>query len=163
MNHQSDPDWHHWRADETVTVAEHFWKEYEAHDLASGSGQIVTNVLKGFAPFGRARFASPKVMWAKVSGLDVLEVRSSLSKYIPVIAVTGEEIHLGEEMYRSSVIRHAKDAQRLMNYSRSALSLNWWPCSPKRRTSSRQSRLPVWKRSGTRRIRKPPISAIQRR
>ena len=122
VNHQSDPDWHHWRADETVTIAEHFWKEYEESTIwLLESGQIVTNVPEGIRTVRSRKVRKPKVMWAKVSGLDVLEGPQEFpSKYIPVIAVTGEEIHLGEEMYRSSVIRHAKDAQRLMNYSRSA-------------------------------------------
>jgi len=39
---------------------------------------------------------------------------------LPVIAVTGEEIQIGKKTVMTSVIRHAKDAQTLYNYSRSA-------------------------------------------
>ena len=45
----------------------------------------------------------PQVMWAKVTGADVLEGPTEfLCSYIPIVAVTGEEWHLGEESYRSS-------------------------------------------------------------
>jgi hypothetical protein len=60
-------------------------------------------------------------MWAKISGTDVLEGPQEVPcKYIPVFAVTGEEWHVGEEVYRSSVIRFAKDPQQLYNFMRSA-------------------------------------------
>jgi hypothetical protein len=122
VSHQSDPDWVHWRSDDMVTVAEHFWKEYDEMTIwLLDGGQVVENVPPGIKSVRSRKVRKPKVMWAKVSGTDVLEGPMEFpSKYIPVVAVTGEEWHVGEEMYRSSVIRHAKDPQRLMNYSRSA-------------------------------------------
>lgn len=62
-----------------------------------------------------------KVVWYKLSGQDILEGPVDIPcRYIPVIGVMGEELHIGERVVRSSVIRYAKDAQRLYNYWRSA-------------------------------------------
>jgi len=80
-----------WFSDENVTVAE-YWEK------------------KG----GR-------VFWSKVSGVEVLEGPIEFpGDYIPIVAVVGEEMHLGDRVIRTSVIRHAKDSQRLYNYSRTA-------------------------------------------
>lgn len=118
----SDPSWLHWRTSDSVTIAEHFWKEYEESTIwLLDSGQVVENAPAGFKTVRNRKVRKPKVMWAKVSGDAVLEGPTEFPcRHLPVIAVTGEEIHVGEAMYRSSVIRHAKDPQRLMNYSRSA-------------------------------------------
>ena len=63
----------------------------------------------------------PQVKWAKITGAEVLEGPLDIpARWIPVFTVTGEEWHLGEETYRSSVIRFARDAQQLYNYGRSA-------------------------------------------
>lgn len=122
VEHQSDPGWSHWVTGETVTVAEYFWKEYDESTIWElPGGQIVENVPDGLKATRSRKVRTPRVMWAKVSGSDVLDGPTEFpSKYIPVIAVTGEEIHIGEDRYISSVIRHSKDAMRLVNYDRSA-------------------------------------------
>ena len=122
VEHQSEPGWLHWSSGETVTVAEYFWKEYDESTIWElPSGQIVENVPEGLKASRSRKVRKPRVMWAKVSGTDVLEGPTEFpSKFIPVIAVTGEEIHIGEDRYISSVIRHSKDAMRLVNYDRSA-------------------------------------------
>lgn len=80
-----------WITGKTIKVAEYFWKE------------------------------DGEVYWCKLSGGKVLEKKRPLpTKYIPVLAVIGEEIHVGERVVRSSVIRYAKDSQRLYNYWRTA-------------------------------------------
>lgn len=61
------------------------------------------------------------IYFAKVSGAEMLEEpRLWPGKHIPVIAVVGEEIHIGRRVVRNSVIRHAKDSQRMYNFMRSA-------------------------------------------
>jgi hypothetical protein len=62
----------------------------------------------------------PRVKWAKITGGSVLEGPTDLPcSYIPVFVVTGEEWNIGEDLYRSSVIRFAKTPQQLYNYMRS--------------------------------------------
>ena len=112
----------HWGNAESVVVAEYFWIEMVEHEIAQlPSGQIVRGPLPKGIAFNRKRTVrEPQVKWAKISANDVLEGPIDFPcRYIPIVAVTGEEWHLGEETYRSSVIRFAKDAQRMYNFARS--------------------------------------------
>lgn len=118
LNHASD-----WRDGSKVIVAEKFWIEHKPatlYMLADGTTTsekplVPVNVLQKRETF------VPVVKWAKISGKDVLEGPTEFaSKLLPVVAVMGEEIHIGDRCYRSSVIRHAKEPQRLYNYLSSA-------------------------------------------
>lgn len=112
-----------WSTPDTVTVAEYFWVEHIEHEIALlPSGQVVRGPLpKGFPATPRRKVRTPKVMWAKITGDAVLEGPTEFpARQIPLVAVTGEEIHIGEEVYRSSVIRWAKDPMMLYNYYASA-------------------------------------------
>lgn len=112
----------YWMRGEDVVVAEYFWIDHREYEIAqSADGAIWREPLPKGVEFARKRkVREPYVMWAKVSGVEVLEEpREFPCRYIPIVAVTGEEWHLGEETYRSSVIRFAKDPQRLMNFARS--------------------------------------------
>lgn len=112
----------HWGSADKVAVAEYFWIEYTEETIGLlPYGQIIKGPFpKGLQVVKQRTVKKPKVMWAKISAHDVLEGPQELPcKYIPVVAVMGEEWHLGEETYRSSVIRYAKDPQMLYNYARS--------------------------------------------
>lgn len=111
-----------WAATDGVVVAEYFWIEQEEHEIGQlPSGQIIRGPFpKGLKPTKTRTVKEPKCMWAKTNGVEILEGPKEFpSRYIPIVAVTGEEWHLGEETYRSSVIRWAKDPQVLFNYARS--------------------------------------------
>ena len=110
-----------WITAETVTIAEYFWVEHEEVEIALlTNGQVVEKPIEGMAIAKRRKVRKPRVKWAKVTFDDVLEGPIDVPcSYIPVVAVTGEEWHLGEELYRSSVIRFAKDPQQLYNFARS--------------------------------------------
>lgn len=110
--------WHH---EGSVVVAEYIWKEPVKKTIGIlRSGEIVENPNSAMDLLKKRTVTSHKVMWAKISGQQVLEGPRELPcKYIPVIAVHGEEVHVGDEIVRSSVIRYAKDPQRLYNYWKS--------------------------------------------
>lgn len=110
-----------WITAETVTIAEYFWVEHEEVEIALlTNGQVVEKPIEGMAIAKRRKVRKPRVKWAKITFDDVLEGPVDVPcSYIPVVAVTGEEWHLGEELYRSSVIRFAKDPQQLYNFARS--------------------------------------------
>ena len=114
----------HWHDSGNVVVAEYFWKEPTDVNLALlRNGEVIEgkDIIEGMDIVKRRTARRHKVMWAKVSGLDVLEGPQEIPcKHIPVVAVIGEEMHIAEEVIRTSVIRFAKDPQRLYNYSRSA-------------------------------------------
>lgn len=112
----------HWHQNGDCVIAEYYWKQpidAEIGLLPDGrvveSPKAIHNVVK------KRKVKAHKVMWAKVTGEEVLEGPQEVpSKHIPVIGVMGEELHLGDEVIRTSVIRSAKDPQRLYNYWRSA-------------------------------------------
>ena len=110
-----------WQTPDTVTVAEYFYIEPVERTIGLlATGQIVRDPVAALNVVKKRQVVENRVMWAKITGSDVLEGPQEVpSSAIPVVAVTGEEIHLGEKMARSSVIRYAKDAQQLYNYARS--------------------------------------------
>lgn len=116
------PDITQWGNAEKVVIAEYFWIDHVEETIGLlPSGQTIKGPFPKGLQIGKQRTVKrPKVMWAKISAFDVLEGPQELpGRYIPVVAVMGEEWHLGEETYRSSVIRYAKDPQMLYNYARS--------------------------------------------
>ena len=116
------PNFEQWMTSDSVTVAEYFWIEEKEHEIALlPSGQVIRGPFPKGVELKRKRMVKdPQVMWAKITGSDVLEGPMEFPcRYIPIVAVTGEEWHLGEETYRSSVIRFAKDPQRMFNYAAS--------------------------------------------
>ncbi len=111
-----------WGGTDVVVVAEYYWIEHEdvtIHQLDGGvlwRGQLP----EGIKPVATRTVKEPRVKWAKLTGSEVLEGLVDVPcRYIPVVAVTGEEWHLGGETYRSSVIRFAKEPALLYNYARS--------------------------------------------
>ena len=115
----------YWRSGSDLIIAEYFWKERKPCKLYQmQDGSVLVDPPKPPKRGVVAERTSTKtvVMWAKLSGADVLEGPQVFpGKNIPVVAVLGEELYTGERMYRSSVIRHAKDQQRIYNYTWSAM------------------------------------------
>lgn len=113
-----------WITAETVTIAEYFWIEHEEKEIALlPSGQVIEGPFPKGMEMKKRKVKLPKVKWAKVTYHDILEGPTEVPcSYIPVVAVTGEEWNLGEELYRSSVIRFAKDPQQLYNFARSSMA-----------------------------------------
>ena len=112
----------HWCADGEITVAEYFYKEFDKVTLGLlETGQVVENPVAPLRVVRTREVMRPRVMWAKITGKEVIEgPRPVAGEHIPVVAVMGEETHVGSERVRTSVIRFAKDPQRLYNYWRSA-------------------------------------------
>lgn len=110
-----------WARGEKVTVAEYYWIEDREIEIGlTDMGQIIRNPRPPENFIARRTVKEPALKWAKITRDDVLEGPLDVpGRYIPVVAVTGEEWHIGEQTYRSSVVRFAKDAQVLYNYSRS--------------------------------------------
>lgn len=111
----------HWMSEGDVVVAEYFWKERKKIRLGLlANGEVVENPNKAMNVVKERDSERVTIKWAKVTANEVLEGPQEIpGKYIPVIAVVGEELYVGREVVRSSVIRHAKDPQRLYNYARS--------------------------------------------
>ena len=111
-----------WYNQNNIVVAEYYWKEPVERTLSLlESGEVMEDAPAGLRIVRQRKVKSHKVMWAKLSGKEILEGPiEQPTKHIPVAAVTGEEWAVGDRVYRSSVIRFAKDPMRLYNYWRSA-------------------------------------------
>lgn len=58
----------------------------------------------------------PECKWYKATQIEILEETPWLGRWIPIVKVIGDEIDLEGKVIYSGVVRHAKDAQRMVNY-----------------------------------------------
>lgn len=131
VNDYDDDAFELWADGEYVFVAEYYYiKEVEKTIYQMSNGAVydsdVEPVLDELAASGITVVKSRKVKsdqcyWAKISGKDILEEEQpTVFEHIPVIPVMGKELVVeGTPVYRGAV-RHALDAQRMYNYSRTA-------------------------------------------
>ena len=115
-----------WWDGETVRIAEYWVKEPVTKKLALlESGETVS--LDGLGkkavaalPVVRTReVETHKVVHYLLNGAEILEgPHDWAGRYIPVVPVCGEEVHIGDRVVRHGIIRYAKDPQRLYNYWR---------------------------------------------
>lgn len=107
-----------WHEAGQVIVAEYFWKERKEGKIGLMRDGTVVQDPKAPMDVVKTRTVERTVVkWAKISGKDVLEGPIDVpSVYIPVVAVVGEEMDIGERIVRTSVIRFAKDPQQIYNY-----------------------------------------------
>jgi hypothetical protein len=112
-----------WHEGGSVVVAEYYWKDHKDVTINLLNNGEVIEGEKPVAPLfviKTRKTQKTTVKWAKVSGTDVLEGPKDIPcRHIPVVAVIGEEMHVGERIVRTGVIRYAKDPQRMYNYASS--------------------------------------------
>lgn len=124
---------HPWLDDEKrIVIAESWLREkvktklYKLNDgtildetrLKNITSEIPLEAL-GLAIEGERDGKTHKVRQRIMTGAEVLETNDWAGKYIPVIPVYGEEFNVEGKRYFKSLIRDAKDAQRMFNYWRS--------------------------------------------
>ncbi|QGH73388.1 MAG: P22-like portal protein [Podoviridae sp. cty5g4] len=114
-----------WCTEETVRVCEYFVKEptkKSIHIITTMTGETIVvddqYILKEGDSVVRSRsIESYKIKWYLLSGDKILDEKEWLGKkYIPIIPVWGKEINIGGRRMVRSLIRYAKDAQRMYNY-----------------------------------------------
>lgn len=118
-----------WCDEKEVVIAEYFYKDWKKTTLyllpgnravtteeAEEQGIDVSMIAKEYTRETRI----PVIKWIKLTAAEVLERTDWPGKYIPLVPVYGDLIiHEGKRKSRS-LIYHAKDSARLMNYMRSA-------------------------------------------
>lgn len=110
-----------WSTDDKVRVAEYFYIEHEdKKKYLLEDGRIVDSVPDGQTAEKERTIKQPKVMWAKIGGHSVLEKGEWAGKYIPIVPVYGDIVDINGRREYVSLTRYAKDAQRMLNYYRSA-------------------------------------------
>ncbi|HKP79832.1 MAG TPA: portal protein [Phenylobacterium sp.] len=119
-----------WLDGDQVMVAEYWRRERVSRTiLALSDGQVVEEgVYKaqkamfdalGVKPIGRPRqTASHKVTQRILTGAEVLETVDWAGRFIPIVPVYGEELMVDGRRRLRSLVRDAKDPQRMFNYWR---------------------------------------------
>jgi hypothetical protein len=115
---------------ERVVVAEYWTREPAARQVvALSDGQVVElavyeaqkamfDALGVRVSAGPRTVASHKVTQRILSGAEVLERIDWAGKFIPIVPVWGEELHVDGRRRLRSLVRDAKDPQRMFNYWR---------------------------------------------
>lgn len=124
-----------WLSNDSVRVCEYFYK-IETPELVHLLETGVTITDEDYqAILGEMDPASipPKIMdsrelptcevkWCRMSGAEILERKDWSGQYIPLLLVIGNESNIDGKVTYSGLVRPAKDAMRLYNYSRSAFA-----------------------------------------
>ncbi len=120
-----------WMDGEEVLVAEYWMREEVQKTLLKLShGEVVTEdeykQIKDYLDAVGVTVAAErpsrgyKVTQRIMTGAEVLETNEWAGRYIPIIPVYGEEVNVEGKRYFRSLIRDAKDAQRMFNFWRTA-------------------------------------------
>jgi hypothetical protein len=121
-----------WATKDEIRIAEYFEVEYKTRTLVALdnghegwkdelSDDTLAAIERGDLNITDERESRvPKVMWYKITAVDVLDEREWIGSTIPIVKVVGEEEDIEGKVKLSGVIRHAKDAQRMVNYWKTA-------------------------------------------
>ncbi len=119
-----------WLEGDQVMVAEYWRREAVQRTIvALSDGQVVELEVYeaqkalfdglGVSVVGRPRsVGSHKVTQQILTGAEVLETIDWAGKFIPIVPVYGEELHVDGKRRLRSLVRDAKDPQRMFNYWR---------------------------------------------
>ena len=118
-----------WLDGEFVQIAEYWTREKSKKSILLLSDGMVIEAddyeknreafdALGLQVQGQREVDSHKVRQRIMSGAEVLETVEWAGKYIPIVPVYGAEVNLKGKRHFRSLIRGAKDAQRMFNYWR---------------------------------------------
>lgn len=107
-----------WSSEDTVRVVECFSKKYTKKTLFVLEDGTTTFALEEGQKSVKSREVNSYViMWELLSGDRILKTQEWVGKkYIPVIPVWGKELNVAGKRVVRSLIRNAKDPQRMFNY-----------------------------------------------
>jgi hypothetical protein len=118
-----------WVTEDQVMVAE-WWRreEYEKDIFQLSDGSVQSEdameergpmwAAQGIQIVNQRTTRCHRVKHYLLTGADVLEEQEWAGKFIPIIPVYGDEVDVEGKRYFKSLIRDAKDAQRMFNYWR---------------------------------------------
>jgi hypothetical protein len=104
--------------DKMITIAEYFRQESEEKEISQlEDGAVVfSDKVDGRKVLSTRKIKKNIVKRYKMTGAEVLEKTTFPSSYIPLIPVYGEETWIRGKRHLYSLIRHAKDPQRMHNF-----------------------------------------------
>jgi hypothetical protein len=120
-----------WLTDKSVRVCEYWYrveKEELVHLLEDSNEMTddeyqlaIKNGVKDMPAIEDSRkLTTYSVKFCRLTGAEILEQKDGFSQFIPLMLVMGNESDIDGKVTFSGLIRPAKDAQRLYNYSRAA-------------------------------------------
>lgn len=117
----------------TVRVAEYFYAEYSPVTVRvmigpDGTSSLTdlpidewpTGATKGS---GELEIEDRTISWCKLTAKEILEETEWEGSHIPIIPMVGNEFNLNGERLWNGEVEDAQDAQRLFNYTASAIAL----------------------------------------
>lgn len=90
-----------------LSNGESVWKDDYTKEEIEAAGLTIVKERDSF---------KKKVMWYKCTCCEILERTEILCKWIPVFPVYGDEVDVDGKVYRSGIIRWAKDPSRMYDY-----------------------------------------------
>ena len=118
-----------WMDGDTVRVAEFWRREEVARKILLLSSQEVVGAdiyaahkgefdALGIGVVAERTTPSHRVRQYIINGAEVLDERDWAGRYIPIVPVWGEELNIEGKRHLRSLVRDAKDPQRMFNYWR---------------------------------------------
>jgi hypothetical protein len=107
----------HWSTDKTVKVTEYFYKDYETKTLVRTSdGVFYKGEVDDDFVIEERDVDICTIKYAKMTKDTILEEGKFPGEYIPIVPVYGEEVFKDGKRQFHSMVRQAKDPQRMFNY-----------------------------------------------
>ena len=124
---QTTGDTQTWVMADSVRIAEYWWVTEEDRTLLQlEDGTVIEqSEYDKLPPEAQTEPVDQRVTkmrvvkWAKIGGNEVLERGDWAGKWIPIVPVFGDMVFIEGKIQLFSLIRFAKDPQRLLNYFRS--------------------------------------------
>jgi len=107
-----------WINKTSIRIGEYYRIEETEADLyllADGSTVWADELIAGVMPVDKRKSTKRKVMWYKITGVDILERAEIKCNWIPVFPVYGAEVDINGKVFRSGMIRNAKDPAKMYN------------------------------------------------
>jgi hypothetical protein len=116
-----------WYEEDRIRLSEKYYKKIVKYTIALlNNGETVDLVdgvteklieEQGFSIVQKRETFRTEIYWVLLNGAEILEGPTLWpGKYIPVIPIIGDEMDIQGKLRLYSLIRHAKDAQRMYNY-----------------------------------------------
>jgi len=114
-----------WWMKDSVQIAEYFGiEDYEQTVLVLESGIVIPDDRydpERDGPVVRdAQVPKKRLQWRLLTGDDFIDEAVKPGEYIPIIRVPGEDIDIDGERITHGIVRRARDAQNMYNYTVSA-------------------------------------------
>ena len=121
-----------WITKEDIRVAEYFYTERtKAKLLLLSDGTTcyedekpseIMMMEAGIHVVSKRETIKKKIKWCKLTGMQILEQKDWVGKYIPVVPVYGQQLIVDSKKKKYGLTRMAKDPQRMYNFWSTSLT-----------------------------------------